>query len=777
MPVQSILKTSFIFLPLSVVPLASSSTLSDIRQLEPILVQAPYHSPATPWTTRTDRETLDERQIQSWDDLGRSAESGLRFNKQSQSINIRGLDETRINTRIDGIRQPWLNDGARGVRGGLSAFDFNTLWALEIVRGVDSNAVGSGALGAAVKLQTLSPNDLLNPSKDFAALIKTDLNTLDQSTGINAAIAGRHNSTDWLIQAGVRQGQQAANMGKAGGYGSSRSEPDPANYVQQAYLLKLQQRVNAAHRVGITGEHFEKANSINNLSSQGPTTLYVGRHHHTRDESKRDRVSLDYQYRAADSKSLIGSAVAKIYWQQVSLESDLDAIRKPDPRSRIVRGDPFKYGYPFGEFSRRNSISESMYGFDAEASKHFAGVISHTFTLGGEWYKTDVNQYSAGEDNCPEISNRLRQPFGPRPCNILHSNRSDVPGVVGRQWAAWLQDEVTFSELGLTVSPSLRYDSFQQTPAQTQGHSYPYSAASRGDGIRAYSETVSSGQRFSPKLLAAWSLHPQATLYAQYATGFNAPSATQLYSRYGSYGSYLNVGNPALKPETSQGYEIGLELGNAQRGASLTYFDNQYQNLIESNVPVGPNHASWGTHMATLYPLGVTTSSNIDEARIFGFEARGHLDLGSGWRTWATVAWADGRDQQTQQYLNSVAPLTTTLGLGYRHQHWGANVALTAAAARTHVKYPYPTASVPLADYQTPGYGVVDLAAYWRPAAFDGLTVHLGVYNVFDKQYWQASNMPSAGAKPAALAQLTQRPTDWYSEPGRNYRLSLTYQY
>jgi len=72
---------------------------------------------------------------------------------------------------------------------------------------------------------------------------------------------------------------------------------------------------------------------------------------------------------------------------------------------------------------------------------------------------------------------------------------------------------------------------------------------------------------------------------------------------------------------------------------------------------------------------------------------------------------------------------------------------------------------------------VVDLAAYWRPAAFDGLTVHLGVYNVFDKQYWQASNMPSAGAKPAALAQLTQRPTDWYSEPGRNYRLSLTYQY
>lgn len=773
MLVRSILKTSVVLLPLGITLSASANTATDLRQLEPILVQAPYHSAVTPWTTRTDREKLDDLQVQGWDDLARSAESGLRFNKQSQSLNIRGLDESRINTRIDGIRQPWLNDGARGVRGGLSAFDFNTLWALEIVRGVDSNAVGSGGLGAAVKLQTLSPGDLLSASKDFAALVKTDLNTLDQSTGIHAAIAGRQHSTEWLIQAGVRQGQQVSNMGQVGGYGLSRSQPDPANYVQQAYLLKVQQRINSAHRVGVTGEHFEKANEIQNFSAQGPTTLYIGRHHQTKDESQRDRLSIDYQYRGVDHNSLIESAVAKVYWQQVSLDSDLTAMRRPDPRSRIVRGDPFKYGYPFGSFVRHNSMSESMYGADAEVSKRIEGAVAHNLTFGGEWFKTGVNQYSSGEDNCPAISTRLRQPFGPRPCNILHSNRADVPKVVGTQWAAWLQDEMTISELGLTVSPSLRYDNFQQSPAQafTQAAAFKGHVSGAADGL------ASSGQRFSPKLLTAWSLHPEATLYAQYATGFNAPSATQLYSHYGSYGSYLNVGNPALKPETSQGYEVGLQLGNYQRGASLTYFDNQYQNLIESNVPVGPKQPIWGSHIPSLYPLGITTAANIEEARIFGLEARGHLELGHGWRTWASVAWAEGRDQQTQQYLNSVAPLTTTWGLGYRHQQWGAHAVLSAAAARTHVKYPQPTASLPLADYQTPGYGVVDLAAYWRPPTFDGMTVHLGVYNVFDKQYWQASNMPSAGAKPAALAQLTQRPIDWYSEPGRHYRLSVTYQY
>ncbi|WP_154587752.1 TonB-dependent receptor plug domain-containing protein, partial [Bordetella pertussis] len=57
--------------------------------------------------------------------------------------NIRGLDENRVVTRIDGIRLPWLDDGARGIQGGLNAVDFNTLSRLDVVRGADSSAAGS----------------------------------------------------------------------------------------------------------------------------------------------------------------------------------------------------------------------------------------------------------------------------------------------------------------------------------------------------------------------------------------------------------------------------------------------------------------------------------------------------------------------------------------------------------------------------------------------------------------------------------------------------------
>ena len=96
---------------------------------------------------------------------------------------------------------------------------------------------------------------------------------------------------------------------------------------------------------------------------------------------------------------------------------------------------------------------------------------------------------------------------------------------------------------------------------------------------------------------------------------------------------------------------------------------------------------------------------------------------------------------------------------------------LTAALKRDKVEYPNPTAKAPNADFQAPGYGVMDLMGYWRPEAVKGLQLQAGVYNLFDKKYWEAINVPTAGAMQIA------RPVDWYTEPGRSLRISLTYQY
>ena len=77
----------------------------------------------------------------------------------------------------------------------------------------------------------------------------------------------------------------------------------------------------------------------------------------------------------------------------------------------------------------------------------------------------------------------------------------------------------------------------------------------------------------------------EALLYAQWAQGFKAPDATQLYMNYGAEGSYLRLGNTDLKPEESNGYEIGAQLGNDKLGGSLSLFDNHYKNFIDEDTP------------------------------------------------------------------------------------------------------------------------------------------------------------------------------------------------
>ncbi len=59
-----------------------------------------------------------------------------------------------------------------------------------------------------------------------------------------------------------------------------------------------------------------------------------------------------------------------------------------------------------------------------------------------------------------------------------------------------------------------------------------------------------------------------------YGTGFKAPSLFQLYSSYGS---------PDLEPETSQGWDAGVEqeVGGQLLVVGATYFENQFDDMIE----------------------------------------------------------------------------------------------------------------------------------------------------------------------------------------------------
>ncbi len=104
-------------------------------------------------------------------------------------------------------------------------------------------------------------------------------------------------------------------------------------------------------------------------------------------------------------------------------------------------------------------------------------------------------------------------------------------------------------------------------------------------------------------------------LRTSYATGFRAPSINELF--------FPNFGNPNLKPEKSQSFDIGIDQAFWDKRVTLSggYFWNRYRQLIVTAFdPAG---------CAPLTPFGFC-AQNIGSAKSQGWEGSGKLVLAEG---------------------------------------------------------------------------------------------------------------------------------------------------
>lgn len=214
---------------------------------------------------------------------------------------------------------------------------------------------------------------------------------------------------------------------------------------------------------------------------------------------------------------------------------------------------------------------------------------------------------------------------------------------------------------------------------------------------------------------------------------------------------YTVVPNPDLQPETSDGFEAGIRFTGEAVYAGLTGYHNCYDDFIESFQFVGINDQG----------LQVFQSQNVADARIYGVELKAGVDLGAlapGWQGWSlrgAAAWSRGEDRAEDVPLDSVDPLTATIGVVYDTDAWGAELAGRFAAGRDRVSDP--------ALYHSGGYGVLDLYAHWNFAP--GTRLNVGVFNLADRKYWSAGDLPMAVVAAGVL--------DRYTAPGRNVAVSL----
>ena len=123
------------------------------------------------------------------------------------------------------------------------------------------------------------------------------------------------------------------------------------------------------------------------------------------------------------------------------------------------------------------------------------------------------------------------------------------------------------------------------------------------------------------------------------------------------------------------------------------------------------------------------------------------------------------RTRTRDEYLRSIAPFKAIVGVGYQQETWGTDVSLITSAAMRD--------DGDATTFDAPGYGVVDLTAWWEPEQAKGLRIQGGVYNLFDKTYYNAVALKDLNPTIVPSNSNALQPIEYYSEPGRTFKISL----
>lgn len=219
------------------------------------------------------------------------------------------------------------------------------------------------------------------------------------------------------------------------------------------------------------------------------------------------------------------------------------------------------------------------------------------------------------------------------------------------------------------------------------------------------------GNTVNPRISAAYKIAADSKLRASFGTAFRAPSAGDLY--------YPFYGNPDLKPEKSQSWEVGFD--QYWRGAqfSASWFRNNYDDLI------------------TFDPL-TFLAGNVAKAKTQGLELAGSYSV-EAWKFSADYTYLDAKDEIADRRLYRRPKHTANLTAEYRASRWGAAVSLLAMGNRLETDYrPFPSV-----DVLNPGFATLSLAAQYQLT--EALQLKGRLENLTDKQYEQILGYPSPG--------------------------------
>lgn len=674
-------------------------------------------------------------------------EPGISVNREPRgrgseaSIEVRGIGGQRLGMFVDGVRLP-AGFSAAGVDLGQLKLDTASLARVEVLRGPASSLYGSDALAGVVLFRTLSPENFLEDNQQFAGNASVGYEGASRSRFANANLAFRAGISQNLLSVTGRSGHGLQNN-------DAEIRPNPQHSNQQNILLKSRWQLDPAQSLTFTAEHFRQKIKTSQDSLLGAAVQgFRVTDSQTRDTGQRSRLGVAWKWEPENQ--WFDSITAQIDYQLGKNQE-----RTYDTRQRAGTAPPL---LRYSLLSARESQWSGSLVLNGQKQW---GPTVHNWNVGLDLVLRSMSLYQDGSQQTVTGTQYTTVIDGqPYP-------RKTAPDSKLRNIGLFIQDEISFANSGLKLTPSLRYDYYKLTPKADSLY-----ATANVTGIE---PVTSSGSAITPRLGLSQEWKPGHVVYANYVTGFRMPTSTQL-NRIGQSptSTFIHdfVPAPDLKPEKSQGIELGMRGVSDTMSYEINGFYNRYRDFIDTEMIAYIPPGQSGDARA----IRRFQSRNIGNVRIYGVEARGSLSLDPWlnsphhWKVIGAAQWSRGDDKTHRQPLNSIQPLrlVTTLQWDHSSHRYGMQLTANVVAGKKRINEDLPqTGPVAPQPLKTGGYTTLDATAYIR--LNHQTTLNLAVFNLFDKKYYDWSTVSRLLGNDANLPS--------YTAPGRHVAASLKVEF
>ena len=632
-------------------------------------------------------------------------QGGTRFG--DEGFTIRGLSGNRVLQLIDGIPvadQFGIGDFSNATQDYLVP---DAISRVEILRGPASTLFGSDALGGVVAVMTRDPEEFLEGEPSRIAASAT-YSGADASRTINGSLA-----------AGGGRLAGVLHTSRLDGHELESAAPGPEDAVERtrrSAMVKASWALDDGQRLRLRADGFQDA-----VESDLTTVLGYGRRYVNTtllqgdDTRRRWSVALGYDYERDDRALRAGRL--DLYFTRTDTEQLTHELRgiavPPVAIDREFHYEQDSWGL-VGDFEGRFEISGR----------------EHRLGWGLSLDQRRVEEYRDGLET-----------------NLLSGAQTTI--LLGEEMPVRDFPESTISELGVyghdeiaignaTLIPGLRFDAYEMD-AQAD-------AVYRADNPNTAVVDLDQSS-WSPKLGLLFRLREPLTAFAQYAHGFRAAPYEDVNIGFDiPRFNYRAIPNPDLRPESSDGLELGLRFNGTPLQWSASLFGALYDDFIESRVNLGPDPDT-----GTL----IFQSQNVAEARVYGAELKLTADLDrwlAGLSVAASANWTRGENEQTGAPLNSVDPVEAVIRVA-----WAPRAAMRFALMTTLVGEQDRVDESNLDLFEPDGYVALDALATLEPLR--NVRIDLGVFNLLDETYWQWSAVRNRPADDPMIGAL--------SAPGR----------